>query len=124
MKNGEKIKRVGILGNPEKAACAEVVKHAARLITAARRKVFADPETAQWAGISARECPDAAALTRQVDLLLVFGGDGTMLRAAREIAGSQTPILGVNIGGLGFLTAVPSDELGSALKRIWRGDYT
>ena len=58
-----------------------------------------------------------------MDLLLVFGGDGTMLHVAREIAGSATPMLGVNIGGLGFLTAVPSDELTRALARIWHGEF-
>ena len=55
--------------------------------------------------------PHVAALARDVDLLVVFGGDGTMLHTARQIAGSKTPMLGVNIGGLGFLTAVPSDKL-------------
>jgi NAD+ kinase len=59
-----------------------------------------------------------------VDLLLVFGGDGTMLRVARDVAGSRTPILGVNIGSLGFLTAIPSDQLGGALKRVWRGEFS
>jgi len=115
---------VGLLGNAEKVACADVVKHASKLITSAGRKVFADAVTARWTGIHAKICPDAASLTRQVDLLLVFGGDGTMLRAAREIAGSKTPILGVNIGSLGFLTAVPSDELAPALQHVWRGEYS
>ncbi len=124
MKNGDKIKRVGILGNPEKAACADVVRQAAKLVAAAGRKVFVDPITARWAGIKATVYPDPLSLTRHIDLLLVFGGDGTMLRAAREIAGTRTPILGVNIGGLGFLTAVPSDELAPALKRIWKGEFT
>ncbi len=65
-----------------------------------------------------------AALWRgEVDLLLVFGGDGTMLRVAREIAGSATPMLGINIGGLGFLTAVPSDELPRALNHVWNGEF-
>ena len=68
-------------------------------------------------------CPDAVALARQVDLLLVFGGDGTMLRVARQIAGSRTPMLGINIGGLGFLTAVPSSQLEQALKCVWNGEY-
>jgi NAD+ kinase len=47
-----------------------------------------------------------------------------MLRAARETAGCQTPILGINIGGLGFLTAVSSDDLARALEQVWRGQYT
>ncbi len=63
-------------------------------------------------------------MARSVDLMLVFGGDGTMLRAAREIAGSRTPILGINIGSLGFLTAVSSEQLGSALRQVWRGEFS
>lgn len=46
-----------------------------------------------------------------------------MLRVAREIAGSSTPMLGVNIGGLGFLTAVPSVQIERALKLVWRGQF-
>jgi NAD+ kinase len=46
-----------------------------------------------------------------------------MLGVAREAAGSPTPILGVNVGGLGFLTAVPSAGLRRALDHLWRGDY-
>jgi len=46
-----------------------------------------------------------------------------MLRVARQIAGSRTPILGINIGSLGFLTAVPSGELARAFKQVWRGEF-
>jgi NAD+ kinase len=119
----DKIKRVGLLGNSEKVSCAGVVKQAARLILAAGRRLYTEPVTARWAGLEATICPDVAALTRQVDLLLVFGGDGTMLRAARELAGSYTPILGINIGSLGFLTAVPSEELAPALRKVWKGEF-
>ncbi len=119
----DKIKRVGVIGNSEKVSGAAVVKQAARLITGAGRQLFTESVTAQWAGINGGLCPDAATLARRVDLLLVFGGDGTLLRLAREIAGSRTPILGVNIGSLGFLTAVPSDELAPALRRIWKGEF-
>ena len=118
-----KIKRVGVIGNSDKASCAGAVSKAARLISASGRKLYSDPATAQLAALKAVVCSDAAALAREVDLLLVFGGDGTMLRVAREIAGSRTPILGINIGSLGFLTAVPSQELAPTLARVWKGEF-
>jgi NAD+ kinase len=123
-KLADQIKRVGVIGNSEKTTGAAVVKQAARLIRAAGRTVFTDPETSQWTKIPGTICPTASSVAERVDLLLVFGGDGTMLRLAGEIAGSPTPILGVNIGSLGFLTAVPSDELATALRRVWKGEYS
>ena len=114
---------MGLIGNSEKVSGAGVIKQAASLIVAAGRKIYSDPATAHLARLKTVICADAAALARQVDLLVVFGGDGTMLRLAREIAGSRTPILGVNIGGLGFLTAVPSSNLAQALKRVWNGEF-
>jgi NAD+ kinase len=108
-KQADKIKRIGLIGNSDKASCAAIIRKAAQLIKRAGRKAIVDG--------------DIATLARESDLLLVFGGDGTMLRAARDIAGSPTPILGINIGGLGFLTAVPSSELARALKQIWSGNF-
>lgn len=125
MKNpADKIKRVGLIGHSDKVAGSRAVAKALRLIRAAGRQVFTDAVTAASAKIKSAVCPDAATLARQVDLLLVFGGDGTMLRVAREIAGSQTPLLGVNLGGLGFLTGVSSRELTRALKHVWAGEFT
>src|SRR6266576_4512156 len=120
----DKIKRVGLIGNSDKGSYASVVGEAAQLITAAGRKIYSDPVTAQHARLKTAICADARALTKQVDLLVVFGGDGTMLRVAREIAGSRTPMLGINIGGLGSLTAVPSPQLTKALKQIWQGEFS
>jgi NAD+ kinase len=117
------IKRVGFIGNSEKAAGSSFISKAAQIITRSGRLVCSDPVTAEMANLKGKIFPDAASLAKNVDLLLVFGGDGTMLRAANEIAGSTTPLLGINLGGLGFLTAVSSDEIETALKRILRGDY-
>ena len=122
-KLADRIQRVGVIGNSEKISCAEAVKRAARLVSSAGRTVFSECATARLANLKGAVFPDAAALARAVDLLLVLGGDGTMLRVARDIAGSPTPMLGINIGGLGFLTAVPSDELKRALKLVWRGEF-
>jgi NAD+ kinase len=121
--SAENIRRVGLISNSEKVSCATTVRQAVRLIRAAGRKVYCESATAQWSGKDTVVCPDAATLCHEVDLLLVFGGDGTILRVARQIAGSRTPILGINIGGLGFLTAVPSGELARALKHVWRGEF-
>jgi NAD+ kinase len=120
----DKIRRVGFIGNLEKVSCAGVLKQAARLVVAAGRELHSEAATAQLASLKADVWPDARALARRVDLLLVFGGDGTILRAAREIAGSRTPLLGINIGSLGFLTAVSSDELPGALRRVWNGEFS
>jgi NAD+ kinase len=120
----DKIRRVGLIANPEKPDCREAVQKAASLIGAAGRAVVSDKATADLAGLKSFEGQDAHRLTGQVDLLLVFGGDGTMLRVARDVAGSNTPILGVNIGGLGFLTAASSQQLAEALENVWNGKFT
>lgn len=112
-----------MIGNSGKVSARGAVSRAARLILAAGRRLYSDPATARMAKLKAEICPDAAALAREVDLLVVIGGDGTMLRAAREIAGSQTPILGINVGSLGFLTAVQSAHLSRALACIWQGQF-
>lgn len=125
-KQNRNLRRIGLLGNSEKSALRQIVRKADRLIRAAGLACLCDAETARLAGIGGDGAPgrDASALAREVDLLLVFGGDGTILRAARDIAGSSTPVLGVNIGGLGFLTGVPSDQLPHALKLILAGEYS
>ena len=123
-KRAEKIQRVGFIAHAGKIAGSELLRRAARLIRAAGRTVFADATTAAVAGLNCPVLPDTRSLADAVDLLLVFGGDGTLLGVARETAGSPTPLLGVNIGGLGFLTAVPSSELARALKSVWAGEFT
>ena len=122
-KSADHFYRIGLVGNAEKPAAAASVRAAARLIRRAGRAVFCDAITAAHAKIKCAVLPDTATLAGAVDLLIIFGGDGTMLHTARQIAGSKTPMLGVNLGGLGFLTAVPSDELATALKLLWQGKF-
>ncbi len=122
-KPADHFQRIGLVGNAEKPAAAAHVRAAAQLIRRAGRKVFSNAVTAQHAKIKCEILPDTASLARSVDLLIIFGGDGTMLHTARQIAGSDTPMLGVNLGGLGFLTAVPSDKLAAALKLLWSGKF-
>ena len=60
----------------------------------------------------------------KLDALLTLGGDGTLLRGARVVSPHPVPILGVNLGHLGFLTCCSADQLPNALMRFARGDYT
>jgi NAD+ kinase len=119
----DKIKRVGLVANSGKVSSRSLVQSAARLIQRSGRELFCDSATAQLAGLKCPSFGGVAAVAMEVDLLLVFGGDGTILRVARELNGAQTPILGVKVGGLGFLTAVTSTQMAHALRRIWAGEY-
>ncbi|KAF5992331.1 MULTISPECIES: NAD(+)/NADH kinase [Streptomyces] len=72
---------------------------------------------------SAVAVPDQDLVAR-ADLIVSLGGDGTMLRSMRLLSGSATPVLGVNLGRLGFLAEIDVDELQSALDRIDSGQFT
>lgn len=122
-KRADRIRTIGLVGNTSKPEAARTIRRAASMITARGGKVTALEETARHAKLKVKTYPHLNALRHAVDLLLAFGGDGTMLGVAREAAGSLTPILGVNIGGLGFLTAVPSTELRQALDCLWKREY-
>jgi NAD+ kinase len=119
----EKVRRVGLFANPDKVTARQLIRRAARMIEQEGREVMADAATARLADLSVSSYPDVPSLAKAVDLLVVFGGDGTMLSAARSVAGLPTPILGVNIGSLGFLTAVQSSRLGDELPAVWKGDF-
>lgn len=102
---------------------ARLVRRAQKLITAARRSVVLEANTAAMLGGKFRSVCSMPELAAATDLILVFGGDGTMLKAAREIAGHPTPVLGINAGHLGFLTAVSPNHLQAALHRVWEGRF-
>lgn len=112
------------MANSAKVSRRALVQKAAALIQRAGRQVLSDAETGRLFDLKCTTLATAGELARHADLLLVFGGDGTMLRVAREVAGQPTPILGVKVGGLGFLTHVQSGALPRALRKIWAGDFT
>ncbi|HET9132790.1 MAG TPA: NAD(+)/NADH kinase [Gemmatimonadales bacterium] len=81
-------------------------------------RLFADAELDElFGGIHPPIDPDA------LDLLLTFGGDGTLLRGARLLDGREVPILGINFGRVGFLTTISRHELTTALARVANGEH-
>ncbi len=78
------------------------------------------------AGVKARwvsEAGLAQAVRKGTDAVVVGGGDGTMLHAAEATMGSEVPLLGINLGSLGFLTSIKADEIGEVLPPILAGHY-
>jgi NAD+ kinase len=115
--------RVGLIANPDKPECRSVVAEAVQAIRATGRTVVADQVTRDFLTLDCESQPSVPALARAVDLLVVFGGDGTMLGVARQLGSASTPVLGINVGSLGFLTAVSSKHLKEALARVWAGEF-
>ncbi len=68
-------------------------------------------------------CPERQRIAKHADLLIVLGGDGTMLSGARLVEERGIPILGVNMGGLGFLTEIIFDDLPKALEKIFSEEF-
>jgi NAD+ kinase len=107
-------------GKPEAAAAARRI---ARLLRARGLAVGFDRDTARSLG-RPRDGRDLGGRGRPADLYVAFGGDGTLLRLARSISAAPRPILGVNLGGLGFLTETSLGEVADVLGEILGGRYS
>lgn len=114
------MKRVGIVAKPDRPEAREVVPDLARWLQARGRQVLLEKETAALVPTTTSAVAKSD-LPGQVDLLVVLGGDGTLLSVARAVGDLGVPILGVNLGGLGFLTATTLDELFPALEALFAG---
>jgi NAD+ kinase len=117
---------VGLLVNVRKLTetpeVTRLAQEAVSLLIERGASVFINSESAGILGHPSRGIAEGD-LARRVSVLVVFGGDGTILRAARSAAPFGIPILGVNLGGLGFLAEVRDQEVERALLRLLEGDY-
>lgn len=113
--------KIGIITKLNKEEAIEETK---RLLTWAEERdveVFIDRDLATKTGY--REGYDKNEIPELIDLLVVLGGDGTLLSAARLVGTKEVPILGVNLGSLGFLTEITLDELYQVMDRVVKGDF-
>jgi len=117
------VKRIGIIAKPHKPEARPVLQKLLPWLETRGVTPVLDDETAGLAGAGAPGGHPKADLPRLVDLLLVLGGDGTLLSVARLVGARDVPILGVNLGGLGFLTEVTLEEIYSALDAVFQGTY-
>ncbi|HTU36130.1 MAG TPA: NAD(+)/NADH kinase [Candidatus Acidoferrum sp.] len=116
------IRTVGIACKPVKDVVCSVVPPLLAWLREHKIDALVDIETSNCIDAGLDGMPREA-LADKIDLLLVLGGDGTLLSAARALHGHGIPVLGVNLGGLGFLTSVTLDELYPVLDRVIAGNY-
>jgi NAD+ kinase len=116
------VKRVGIVARPDREEARALLPGLVEWCAARGLLPMADRETAALLPDGAVLAAKKPELPGQTDLLVVLGGDGTLLSVARLVGDLGVPILGVNLGGLGFLTALTVDELFPALEGVLRGE--
>ena len=101
---------VGMVVHSARERAVELARTAADWLVARGHHVRVPDADADATGLTAWACAEDS-LADDLDLALSFGGDGTMLRAVDLLAGDDVPILGVNVGHLGYLTQVEPDQL-------------
>ena len=121
------IKRIGIVLKPHqpdalKTICQLVAWLAERDITLVGGPEVEREQIEHQTGCAVQQV-ETEKLAGEVDLILVLGGDGTMIAAARMVGDQEVPVLGVNYGGLGYLAEFRIEELYSALESILSGNY-
>ena len=113
--------KVGVVAKPDAAQAAGTVRRLIEWLGARRLTVLLDKETASLVADLPLPQTSRSDLPAQVDVIVVLGGDGTLLSVARAVGDLGVPILGVNLGGLGFLTATTLDEMTAALEALVDG---
>ncbi len=113
--------RVGLVAKLDRAGAAEVVAGLSDWLARQGRVPVVEKETAALVPALSVTVVGKSELPAHVDLIVVLGGDGTLLSMARLVGDLGVPILGVNLGGLGFLTATTLEEMYPALEAVFAG---
>ena len=117
-------KTVAVVGKNDAASLPDVLEQVSAALRRRGISILMDPATAGASG----EKPDAVmelpSLAAKADLAIVIGGDGTLIACARQMADNGVPLVGVNLGTLGFLTDIPADSAGPQIEAILDGDFT
>lgn len=116
---------IGVVANRNKTTSCPIIKEFVALVREQQGGVIYASESAEFLKL----CQDEPAMPLSVlgehcDLVAAFGGDGTLLSTACEVGASGVPILGVNLGGLGFLAEFKTDEMRETVQDLISGNYT
>jgi len=115
-------KTIGLIAHTGKARSAELVRGVCEEFARAELRVLIESATAQLVGATSQY--SIQDLAREADLLVVLGGDGTILNTVRQLGDVMKPVFGINVGTLGFLTCAAATEYVEAVRCIVAGEMT
>ncbi len=114
------VRSVGICVKPEQAQLADLVRELEKWLVERGLEVVPDPDAGRWTGAAGTPRGELAG---RADLIVVLGGDGTLLAVARAVGERDVPILGVNLGTLGYLVETHREELFPNLEAVLSGRF-
>ncbi|GAB4334728.1 MAG: NAD(+)/NADH kinase [Candidatus Abyssubacteria bacterium] len=124
------ITRVGLVVNPTKTNAFPLIRQVIEWLEKKGIEVVLDAAVSHVIETSANastrgavQVSPARDMPGKVDFIVVFGGDGTMLSVAKQMNGASTPVMGIKVGGLGFLTGVTEEEIFSTLEEVLAGRH-
>jgi len=115
------VKRVGLIAKPHAPGLSALLHRLLPWLAQQHLEVFLDADTA--AAVGETSSYPKATIPDLVDFIMVLGGDGTLLSVARLLEERDVPILGINMGSLGFLTEITTSELFPRLEKVLAGHY-
>jgi NAD+ kinase len=115
--------RVALVGKYQADGMQERISDLALLLAQLGCEVFVESATATHLGLTAYPIRKVEEFAGAIDLAVVLGGDGTMLGIGRQLAGSHVPLVGINMGRLGYMTDIPIQSVQTVLPQIIAGDY-
>lgn len=116
------MKRVGVFAKRNHPEAVEIAREVTSWLQEREIEVFHDKALAEDLGTG--QGYPGGSIPAMVNLIVVLGGDGTLISVARKVGDLRTPILGVNLGSLGFLTEITLQEIFPVLEQVVRGDFT
>jgi NAD+ kinase len=115
--------RIALVGKYQADGIADHLHELAKLALGRGCEVFLEAETATNTQINDYPHKKVEDFAGSIDLAIVLGGDGTMLGIGRQLAGSKVPLVGVNLGRLGYMTDIPIQDVKTVLTEIMAGQY-
>lgn len=115
-------KKVGLIFNPGKKDIIKKVEKVVKWLKKRKIEVLI-PEGKSLSDIIIPQSFSPEKIKKEAELIISLGGDGTLCRTAREFSQAEIPIVGINLGGLGFLTEFPVNDFEEGLEKIFSGKY-